>query len=75
MRAVITTEGHYAYLKIAEGCNKHCTYCIIPKIRGEYRSIPMEFILKQAEEMVQEGVKANNTCCAGDIVWYRYLRS
>ena len=56
-KRVITTGGHYAYLKIAEGCNKHCTYCIIPKIRGEYRSIPMEFILKQAEEMVQEGVK------------------
>ena len=56
-KRVITTGGHYAYLKIAEGCNKHCTYCIIPKIRGEYRSIPMDFIFKQAEEMVQEGVK------------------
>ena len=56
-KRVITTGGHYAYLKIAEGCNKHCTYCIIPKIRGEYRSIPMDFVLKQAEEMVQEGVK------------------
>ena len=38
----LTTGGHYAHLKIAEGCNKHCTYCIIPKIRGEYRSIPIE---------------------------------
>ncbi len=53
----LTTGGHYAYLKIAEGCNKHCTYCIIPKIRGEYRSVPMEELLSQAEELVSLGVK------------------
>lgn len=53
----ITTGGHYAHLKIAEGCNKHCTYCIIPKIRGEYRSVPMEDLIAQAEELANSGVK------------------
>lgn len=54
---IITTGGHYAYLKIAEGCDKHCTYCIIPKIRGDYRSIPMEKIIAQGEYLAQQGVK------------------
>ena len=45
---VVTTGGYYAYLKIAEGCDKNCTYCIIPKIRGHYRSIPMEKLAAQA---------------------------
>ena len=53
----ITTGGHYAYLKIAEGCNKNCTYCIIPSIRGRYRSVPMEDLIVQAKELVAEGVK------------------
>lgn len=53
----ITTGGHFAYLKIAEGCNKHCTYCIIPSIRGTYRSIPMEELVAQAEELAAAGVK------------------
>lgn len=57
MRRVVTTGGYYAYLKIAEGCNKHCTYCIIPKVRGNYRSIPMEALLKEAEELAGKGVK------------------
>lgn len=57
MRRVVTTGGYYAYLKIAEGCNKHCTYCIIPKVRGNYRSIPMEDLLKEAEELAGKGVK------------------
>ena len=57
MRRVVTTGGYYAYLKIAEGCNKHCTYCIIPKVRGNYRSIPMEDLLKEAEELAEKGVK------------------
>ena len=57
MRRVVTTGGYYAYLKIAEGCNKHCTYCIIPKVRGNYRSIPMEDLLKEAEERAEKGVK------------------
>ena len=53
----LTTGGHYAYLKIAEGCNKRCTYCIIPYVRGSYRSIPMEDILKEAEQLSAAGVK------------------
>jgi len=56
-KRVVTTGGYYAYLKIAEGCNKHCTYCIIPKVRGSYRSIPMEELLKEAEELAAGGVK------------------
>ena len=54
---VVTTGGHYAHLKIAEGCDKHCTYCIIPKIRGNFRSVPMERLLAQAEELAAQGVK------------------
>lgn len=53
----LTTGGHYAHLKIAEGCNKNCTYCIIPHIRGRYRSVPMEELLKQAGELAEQGVK------------------
>lgn len=56
-KRVLTTGGHYAYLKIAEGCDKHCTYCIIPKIRGSYRSVPMEILVKEAEELAAGGVK------------------
>lgn len=56
-RRIVTTGGHYAHLKIAEGCDKHCTYCIIPKIRGPYRSIPMEELERQAEELAEQGVK------------------
>lgn len=54
---VRTTAGYTAYLKIAEGCDNHCTYCVIPSIRGKYRSRKMEDILKEAEEMVNDGVK------------------
>ncbi len=53
----LSTGGHYAHLKIAEGCDKHCTYCIIPSIRGEYRSVPMEDLIAQAKELVRSGVK------------------
>ena len=56
-RRLVTTGGHYAYLKIAEGCDKHCTYCIIPKLRGNYRSVPMERLLKEAGELADQGVK------------------
>ena len=56
-KRITTTGGHYAYLKIAEGCDKHCTYCIIPKIRGNFRSVPMESLVKEAEELVAQGVK------------------
>lgn len=54
---VVTTGGYFAHLKIAEGCDKHCTYCIIPKVRGNYRSVPMENLLRQAEELAEKGVK------------------
>lgn len=53
----VTTGGHYAYLKIAEGCNKHCTYCIIPSIRGRFRSVPMEDLIAQAKYLVENGAK------------------
>ena len=56
-KRLVTTGGHYAYLKIAEGCDKHCTYCIIPKVRGDYRSVPMEKLLKEARELAEGGVK------------------
>lgn len=54
---ILTTGGHYAYLKIAEGCGKHCTYCVIPRVRGNYRSIPMEELEAQAEKLGAEGVR------------------
>ena len=56
-KRVVTTGGHFAYLKIAEGCNKNCTYCIIPSIRGRYRSVPMEELVAQARELAESGVK------------------
>lgn len=54
---VLTTGGYFAYLKIAEGCNKSCSYCIIPKIRGHYRSVPMEELISSAEQLVRSGAK------------------
>lgn len=54
---IISTGGHFGYLKIAEGCDKHCTYCVIPKVRGNFRSVPMENLLAEAENMAKEGVK------------------
>ena len=54
---VLTTGGYFSYLKIAEGCNKHCTYCIIPKVRGEYRSVPMELLLDEARQLAVKGIK------------------
>ena len=56
-KRLVTTGGHFAYLKIAEGCDKHCTYCIIPKLRGNYRSVPMERLIKEAEDLAEQGVK------------------
>ena len=56
-KRLVTTGGHFAYLTIAEGCDKHCTYCIIPKIRGNFRSVPMERLIKEAEELAEQGVK------------------
>lgn len=54
---IITTGGYYDYLKIAEGCDKHCTYCVIPKIRGKFRSYPMEDLVSEAENLAQRGVR------------------
>ncbi len=56
-KRVMTTGGYYAYLKIAEGCDKHCTYCVIPKVRGNYRSVPLEDLLKEARTLSEAGVK------------------
>lgn len=56
-KRLVTTGGHYAFLKIAEGCDKRCTYCIIPYLRGPYRSVPMERLLEQAQELAEQGVK------------------
>ncbi len=56
-KRIVTTGGHYAYLKIAEGCDKRCSYCIIPKVRGNYRSIPMESLIAEAEQLVEFGAK------------------
>lgn len=56
-KRTITTGGHFAYLKIAEGCNKNCTYCIIPSIRGRYRSVPIEELVEQAKELAENGVR------------------
>lgn len=56
-KRAVTTGGHFAYLKIAEGCNKHCTYCIIPKVRGNFRSVPMESLVEEATKLAESGVK------------------
>ncbi len=78
-KRIVTTGGHFAYLKIAEGCDKHCTYCIIPKVRGSYRSVPMDSLLREAETLVSQGVKelilvAQETTVYGrDIYGYKAL--
>ncbi|MGN0361363.1 MAG: 30S ribosomal protein S12 methylthiotransferase RimO [Bilifractor sp.] len=56
-KRIVTTGGFYEYLKIAEGCDKHCTYCAIPGMRGPYRSVPMEELLEEAESLARDGVK------------------
>ncbi len=56
-RRVLTTGGHYAYLKIAEGCDKHCTYCAIPSMRGPFRSVPRENLIAEARDLAEGGVK------------------
>lgn len=56
-KRLLSTGGHYAYLKIAEGCNKHCTYCAIPSIRGPYHSVPMERLVAEAESLAGDGVR------------------
>ena len=56
-KRIITTGGYYSYLKIAEGCNKRCTYCSIPLIRGNYRSVPMESLIEEAKYLAENGIK------------------
>lgn len=56
-RRILSTGGHYAHLKIAEGCDKRCTYCAIPLFRGSFRSVPMEALLKEAKTLADNGVK------------------
>lgn len=56
-KRVLTTGGQFSYLKIAEGCNKCCSYCIIPKVRGHYRSVPMEQLTAEAQKLAQAGVR------------------
>lgn len=56
-RRVQSSGGHYAYLKIAEGCSRRCAYCVIPKVRGPYRSVPMEDLLKEAGSLAADGVR------------------
>ncbi len=76
---VLTTGGHFAYLKIAEGCNKRCSYCVIPSVKGNYRSIPMEDIIYEALHLASMGVKeliliAQETTVYGtDIYGKKYL--
>ncbi len=54
---IVTTGGHYAHLKIAEGCDKRCTYCVIPYVRGGYRSVPMDILIERAKALAEKGVK------------------
>ena len=80
-KRLVTTGGHFAYLKIAEGCDKHCTYCIIPKVRGNYRSVPMERLVAQetmlygkdlyGEKSLHKLVK--ELCNISGIRWIRIL--
>lgn len=77
---ILTTPSHYAYLKIAEGCDNHCTYCAIPKIRGKYRSRTIENILKEAKWLEQKGIKelilvAQDTAYYGFDIYGRYALS
>ena len=56
-KRLLTTSTHYAYMKIAEGCDKHCTYCIIPKLRGGFRSVPMDTLITEAKDLAERGIK------------------
>lgn len=67
---LLTTGGHFAHLKIAEGCDKHCTYCVIPSVRGNFRSVPIEELLQEAKDLTVQGVRelilvAQETTCYG----------
>ncbi|MDE7148826.1 MAG: 30S ribosomal protein S12 methylthiotransferase RimO [Bacteroidales bacterium] len=68
-RRVLTTPGHYAYLKISEGCDRQCAFCAIPLIRGKHKSRPMESLIKEAEALVGQGVK-ELILVAQDVTYY-----
>lgn len=68
-KRLLTRGGHYAYLKIAEGCDKCCTYCIIPSVRGHYRSVPLEDLVSQAEQLASGGVR-ELILVAQETTWY-----
>ena len=68
---VLSTPSHYAYLKISEGCNRHCAFCAIPLIRGEHKSVPMENLVKEAENLANKGVK-ELILIAQDLTYYGY---
>ena len=68
---VLSTPSHYAYLKISEGCNRHCAFCAIPLIRGEHKSVPMENLIKEAENLAKIGVK-ELILIAQDLTYYGY---
>ncbi len=68
-RRLLTTPPHYSYLKVSEGCNRHCSYCAIPGIRGEHASVPMEALIDEAQAMVAYGVKELNVI-AQDTTYY-----
>jgi len=63
----VTTGGHFAYLKIAEGCNKRCTYCVIPSVRGNYRSIPMDSLVREAKKLVENGAVVGVEAETGEV--------
>lgn len=68
-RRVLTTGGYSSYLKIGEGCDKHCTYCIIPKLRGTYRSVPLDTVLEEARSLAQMGVCELNIVAQETTTW------
>lgn len=68
---VLSTPSHYAYLKISEGCNRHCAFCAIPLIRGEHKSVPMDNLVKEAEILAEKGVK-ELILIAQDLTYYGY---
>lgn len=68
---VLSTPSHYAYLKISEGCNRHCAFCAIPLIRGDHKSVPMADLIKEAEKLANKGVK-ELILIAQDLTYYGY---
>lgn len=68
---VLSTPSHYAYLKISEGCNRHCAFCAIPLIRGDHKSVPMENLIQEAENLAKKGVK-ELILIAQDLTYYGY---